>query len=110
MYLQAINEGQGHISRSRSHQGQGQIKVNIKLRSFLRRDTLDAGGLHLNQVALLVFKEFLGLLKISVLLSVHYTEIIRVNRTLPERNPHAHMLSPRAWAAVSSGREATLAP
>ena len=37
-------------SRSRSHQGQGQIKVNIKLRSFLRRDTLNAGGLHLNQM------------------------------------------------------------
>ena len=51
MYLQAINkvkvtyQGQGHTG-----QGQGQIKVNIKLRSFLRRDTPTRVVLHLNQM------------------------------------------------------------
>ena len=40
MYLQTINKSRSHIKVKVTHQGQGQIKVNIKFRSFLRRDTL----------------------------------------------------------------------
>ena len=35
-----LMRSRSHIKVKVTHQGQGQIKVNIKLRSFLRRDTL----------------------------------------------------------------------
>ena len=38
--LRPLKRSRSHIKVKVTHQGQGQIKVNIKLRSFLRRDTL----------------------------------------------------------------------
>ena len=38
--LRPLKRSRSHTKVKVTHQGQGQIKVNIKLRSFLRRDTL----------------------------------------------------------------------
>ena len=47
--LRPFKRSRSHIKVKVTHQGQGQIKVNIKLRSFLRRYSY-TGGLHLNQM------------------------------------------------------------
>ena len=38
--LRPLKRSRSHIKVKVTHQGQGHIKINIKLRSFLRRDTL----------------------------------------------------------------------
>ena len=48
--LRPLKRSRSHVKVKVTHQGQGHIKVNIKLRSFLRRGTLTRGGLHLNQM------------------------------------------------------------